>query len=162
MKKQEQQISKKQFLDYLFYEVGKQQYNFYLQCSKQDGGKTKWRKYSEVCFDAENEKNKWFIENCNQRQILPCEVVLDLEDKEKLEPTIKELKELNIYFYVYSTGSRGYHIHIFFNRVLTTQEKLAIIRHFHADEQKAVEKTLIALENATHWKSEKIKEELVL
>lgn len=154
----ETQISKKEFLDYLYYEVGNQKYDFYLQFSKQDGVKSKWRKYSEVCFDYEN--NKQFIEQCNQRQILPCEVVLDFEDKEKLEPTIKELKELVIYFYAYETGSRGYHIHIFFNRELTTQEKLAIIRHFGADEQKAVEKTLIALENATHWKSGKIKKEL--
>jgi hypothetical protein len=72
------------------------------------------------------------------------------------------LKQLKIYFYAYDTGSRGYHIHIFFNRELQTFEKLAIIRHFGADEQKAVEKTLIALENATHWKSGKIKEELTL
>ena len=153
-------MDKKAFLDYLFYDVGKQRYDFYLQCSKKDGIKTKWRKYSEVCFDCDNPKNKWFIENCNQRQILPCEVVLDFEDKEKLEPTIKELKELGVYFYAYDTGSRGFHIHLFFNRDMTTKEKLAIIRHFGADEQKATDKTLIALENATHWKSGKIKEEL--
>ena len=153
---------KKAFLDYLFYEVGKQQYNFCLQCSKQEGLKTKWKTYKEVCFNCDNPKNRWFIENCNQRQILPCEVVLDFEDKERLEPTIKELKQLNVYFYVYPTGSRGYHIHIFFNRALETYEKLALIRHFGADELKAKEKTLIALENATHWKSGKIKEELII
>ena len=153
-------MDKKAFLDYIYYELGKQQYDFYLQCSKQDRVMTKWRKYSEVCFDCDNPKNKWFIENCNQRQILPCEVVLDFEDMTKLEVTLKELKGLNVYYYSYKTGSRGFHIHIFFNRVLEHFEKLAIIKHFGADEQKAVEKTLIALENAVHWKSGKIKEEL--
>lgn len=142
--------------------MGKQNYNFYLQCSKENGIKTKWRKYSEICFDYEDKKNKWFIENCNQRQILPCEVVLDLENKERLTPIIDELKQLNIYFYTYETGSRGVHIHLFFSRELTRQEKLAIIRHFGADEQKAVKKTLIALENAVHWKSGKIKQEIIL
>jgi hypothetical protein len=155
-------MDKKQFLDYLYYEIGGQRYDFYLQVSSQEGLKTKWRKYSEVCFESEEPKNKWFIENCNQRQILPCEVVLDLEDKEQLEPTLEELKQLKIYFYAYATGSRGYHIHLFFDRDLIPQEKLAIIRHFKADEQKAIEKTLIALENAKHWKSGKLKEVLSL
>jgi len=153
-------MDKKVFLDYLYYELGKQQYDFYLQCSKKDGVMTKWRKYSEVCFDCDNPKNKWFIKNCNQRQILPCEVVLDFEDMTKLEQTLTELKGLNVYFYNYTTGSRGFHVHIFFNRVLERSEKLTIIRYFGADEQKAVEKTLIALENALHWKSGKIKQEL--
>ena len=153
-------MDKKAFLDYLFYEVGQQRYDFYLQCSKDNGVKTKWKRYSEIFFDSDNPKNKWFIENCNQRQILPCEIVLDLEDKERLTLILEELKQLTIYFYAYDTGSRGMHIHLFFNRDMTTQEKLAIIRHFGADEQKAVEKTLIALENAIHWKSGKIKEEL--
>ena len=154
-------MEKKEFLDYLYYEVGKQSYDFFLQVSQEEGIKTKWKRYSEICFNCDEPKNKWFIENCNQRSILPCEVVLDFEDKERLEPTIAELKELSVYFYAYETGSRGYHIHIFFDREITTREKLAIIRHFKADENKAVEKTLIALENAKHWKSGKIKRELV-
>ena len=154
-------MNKKEYLDYLFYEVGQQRYDFYLQYSKENGIKTKWKRYSEVCFDVDKPENKWFIENCNQRQILPCEVVLDLEEKEQLKPILEELKTLDVYYSVYETGSRGYHIHIFFDRDLTTHEKLAIIRHYKADEMKAVEKCLIALENATHWKSGKLKKEVI-
>ena len=150
----------KQFLNYLFYDFGKQKYDFYLQYSEKEGIKTKWRKFSEICFDLENPKNKWFIEHVNQRQILPCEIVLDLEEKDQLKPTIEKLKETSAKFYVYETGSRGYHIHIFFNHNLTTIQKEAIIKYFDADIQKAGEKTLIALEYAPHWKSGKLKQEV--
>lgn len=150
----------KQFLDYLFYEIGQQRYDFYLQCSEKEGLKTKWRKYSEICFDYGNPKNKWFIEHCNQRQILPCEIVLDFERKDQLKPAIERLKKFELKYYVYSTGSRGYHIHIFFNRDLTKREKENIIKYFDADIQKAGVKTLIALEHSKHWKSGKIKQEI--
>jgi len=153
-------MENKAFLDYLYYDVGKQQYNFFLARAYLDKeGKpkySKWRAY----LDAQSDDR--FIANCNQRSILPCEVILDLESKERITPILAELKQLNLYFFAYDTGSRGYHIHLFFNRDMTTQEKLAIIRHFGADEMKASEKTLIALENATHWKSGKIKEELMI
>ena len=151
-------MDKKCFLDYLFYSLGKQNHDFYLQYSQEEGVKTKWRKYSEVCVDCENPKNKWFIENCNQRQILPFEVVLDLEEKERINPIVKELKERELIFYVYLTGSRGYHIHIFMKRELTEREKLNMIKQFNADTQKASGKCLISLEYAPHWKSNKIKD----
>jgi len=150
----------KEWLDNLFYNVGQQKYDLYLQYSKKDGIKTKWRKYSEICFDCENPKNKWFLEHVNQRQILPIEIVLDLEEEGQLKPTIEKLKKLGIIFYVFSTGSRGFHIHIFFTRELSKKEKLRIIKYFEADTQKASKKCLISLEYAKHWKSGKIKQEV--
>lgn len=146
------------WLDYLFYDIGKQNYDFYLQYSKKDEIMTKWKKYSEVCFDYENPKNKWFLEHCNQRQILPIEIVLDLEEKNQLKPTVQKLKKFNLMYYIFGTGSRGYHIHIFFNKELTSEEKSKIINYFGADTQKASNKTLIALEFAPHWKSGEIKQ----
>lgn len=148
---------KREFLDYLFYNIGKQKYDFYLQFSQKDGKMTKWKRYSEVCFDYENGKNKWFIEHCNQRQILPIEIVLDLEERNSIYNIVKELESFNVIFYIYETGSRGYHIHIFFKRELTQKEKIYIIEYFGSDIQKAYDKTLIALENSKHWKSNKIK-----
>jgi len=146
------------WLDYLFYKVGRQQYDFYLQFSEKDGIMTKWRKYKDVCFDFENPKNKWFLEHCNQRQILPCEVVLDLEEKGQLEPVLTKLDKFRYTYYVFSTGSRGFHVHVFFNKEITPQEKSRIIAYFGADPQKASSKTLIALEFSKHWKSGKIKQ----
>jgi hypothetical protein len=150
----------KSWLDKLFYQIGKQNYDFYLQYSEQEGIKTKWKKYSQVCFDPEDPKSKWFIQHVNQRQVLPIEVVLDLEKKEQLRPAIEKLKSMDATFYVFETGSRGYHIHIFFNRELTEKEKLRIIKLFGADTQKASSKCLISLEYAPHWKSGKIKQEV--
>jgi len=150
----------KDWLDYLFYNVGQQKYDFYLQYLEKEGINTKWKKYSEVCFDCKNPKNNWFLENVNQRQILPIEVVLDLEEKEQLKPVIEKLKKLDMIFYVFSTGSRGFHIHMFFNKELPKKEKLRIINYFGADTQKASKKCLISLEYAKHWKSGKIKREV--
>jgi len=153
-------MDKKSWLDYLFYKVGQQKYDLYLQYSKKNGVKTKWRKYSEICFDYEDPKNKWFLEHVNQRQVLPIEIVLDLEEEKQLKPTIEKLRKFGIIFYVFSTGSRGFHIHIFFNRELSEKEKLQIIKHFGADPQKASKKCLISLEYVPHWKSGKIKQEV--
>ena len=145
-------------LDYLYYNIGKQQYDFELQILEKEGRISKRKKYSEICFDIDNKNNQWFIKKCNQRQILPNEIVLDLESKDQFNPIIKELKEMNIIFYVFSTGSRGYHIHLFFDRELTEKEKLDVIRHFASDEQLSSKRHMIALEFVSHWKSGKIKE----
>src|SRR3989344_539455 len=95
----------KPWLDYLYYNIGKQQYDFELQILEKEGRISKRKKYSEICFDIDNKNNQWFIKKCNQRQILPNEIVLDLESKDQFNPIIKELKEMNIIFYVFSTGS---------------------------------------------------------
>ena len=157
-------MNKKSWLDYLFYQIGNQQYDFYLQYSKKDKINTKWKKYSEVIFPVdfdgtcEDKKIQWFFENVNHRQILPNEIVLDLEEKELLNPAIEKLKEWSWDFSAFATGSRGYHIHIFMKRELTEREKLNIIKQFNADTQKASGKCLISLEYAPHWKSNKIKD----
>src|SRR5262245_18756031 len=135
----------KAWIDTIFYDIGKQQNDFYIQWSDKDGIEvagskithSKWKKYSEVCFDPSDSKNRWFLEKANQRQILPIEVVLDLESEEQLQPALEKSKEMDLRFHVFSTGSRGYHIHLFFNRVLKEAEKLSLISYFGADPQKA-------------------------
>jgi DNA primase catalytic subunit len=152
----------KSWLDYLYYGVGKQKYDFYLQYSEKDKINTRWKKYSEVCFDCEDPKNNWLLKHINQRQIFPIEVVLDLEEKQQLGPVIKKLREFDIIFYVFATGSRGFHVHLFFKRELSKEEKLQIINYFGADTQKASKKCLIALEFSKHWKSGQLKQEVQL
>ncbi len=153
-------IGIKPWLDNLYYNLGNQQYDFFVSGLKKtvDGTKsTRWRKFSEVVFPLgidEEYKLSWV----NQRQILPNEIVLDLENKSQLKPISKELKKLGINFYVFSTKSRGFHIHIFLDRELNEEQKLSVIKYFGADSQKAGNKTMIALEFAPHWKSNKIKE----
>lgn len=154
-------LEKKGFLDYLYYSVGGQQFDFFLQYSdKEKDIHSKWRKYSEVCFDFEDWKNRKFIEQANHRQILGNEVVLDLEEKESLPKITKTLDEWGYPYYVYETGSRGFHIHLFLKKKLNEAQKLSIIEYFGTDKQKCHEKTLIALENTPHWKSGKLKKQV--
>ena len=86
--------------------------------------------------------------------------MLDIEEKKGITKIIKKLKNLDVPFYIYFTGSRGYHIHIFFKKELITEEKTKIIKSFRADPQKDGERTMIALENVPHWKTGKLKEEV--
>jgi len=158
--------TKKSFLDWLYYNVGRQSQDFELCYIWKDNGdtkSTKWKKFSEsiffVDFDGycEYNKIKWFFEKCNQRQILANEIVLDLENKENYKIILNKLIEEKLFFRAYSTGSKGFHFHLFFDRVLNSWEKETIIRYFNCDIQKSSNKTMIALEFEPHWKSGKPK-----
>ncbi len=156
-------------IDNLYYDLGKQNFDFFLCGTYMKNGErlfTKWKRYSECIFPIDFDgacpdwKTQSFFEQINQRQIFPNEVVLDLEEKEQLEPTIKKLKEWGIKFKVYSTGSRGYHLHCLFEDSMNEEDKRRLINSFGADVQKNSDKTMIALENYPHWKTGKIKEEI--
>jgi len=158
-------MNKKEWLDNLFYKIGKQQHDF-LVCGLRKDKKgntqsTKWRKYSEVCFPIdpwEDYKIPWI----NQRQILPIEIVIDLETTEGIKEKINKLKEWNVEFFLFATQSKGYHIHLFFKQTFKPEEKSAVIKFFGGDLQKDANKTMIALEHTPHWKSGKIKQEVFL
>jgi len=153
-------MNKKEWLDYLFYGIGHQNFDFKLSgMKKKENGEvfsTKWKKYSEICFKLDLDED-YKIRYINQRQIFPNEVVIDLEEKDKIKEVIQSLKKYFESFYVFETGSRGYHIHIFFRRPLSERQKLKIIRKFGGDEQLASQKHMVNLEWAEHWKSGKIK-----
>jgi len=158
---------KKKILDNLFYNIGKQQFDF-LVCGlkKRDGEiiSTKWKKFSDAVFPIDFDgtssdyKEQNYFDNINQRQIFPNELVLDIEDPKKLNPIIKKLEIIGLIFQTYKTGSRGYHIHIIFKENIEEREKMFYIKKFGVDEMKAYTKTLIALENVPHWKTGNLKE----
>lgn len=155
-------MNKKEWLDILYYDFGKQKHDFRISGLFKKGNEvisTKWKKYSKVCFPL----NPWDykkLNKINNREILLNEVVVDLEEKKFLRPVIKKLKELKFKFSIFNTHSRGYHIHIWFNKPLGFEEKNLLIKRFLGDEQKAYQGTTIALEYAKHWKSGKIVEEV--
>lgn len=159
--------TKKGWLDKLYYQIGKQQYNFRVNGLKKDNEgnviSTKWKKFSEAVFPIDFDgtckdwKKQRFFEDINNREILPCEVVIDLEDRLKIIDVRKRLLEDGLKFYVFTTHSRGFHIHIFFKEDLDNEQKLAIIKRYDGDEQKANQGTTIALEFSNHWKSRKRK-----
>jgi len=164
---------KKALLDKLYYTIGRQNYDFLLAGTFEKNGKkgfTKWKKYSECVFpiDFDGKCTDWkkekFFEQINQRQVLPNELVLDIEEKNKIAPIVKVLaKSKHIEeFHIYDTGSRGYHIHLFFKEKVEEDEKKFLINYFEADIQKASEKTLIALEDCPHWKTGILKKEVTV
>lgn len=152
-------MNKKDWLDILFYDIGKQQYDFLisgLKRTKKGDVSTKWYPYIEkvmILNTWEDYKLKWV----NQRQVLPNEVVIDLEERNSLNSVLELLDSHNETYYVYDTGSRGYHIHIFFKKALTEKQKLNFIKKNGGDIQLAGVKHMINLEFAEHWKSGKIK-----
>ena len=164
----EELIKKKAWLDKLYYEINKQQ-DFFLSGTYLANGEklfTKWKKYSECVFpiDFDGSCDDWkaqkFFEQINQRQILPNEVVLDIEDPKQLPNILQQLKKWDWEFKVFETGSRGYHIHLFNSEDFTTDEKEFIITKLGADIQKGSEKNMIALENFPHFKTGRPKTEV--
>jgi len=156
-------MNKKAWLDYLYYDVGKQHYDYFLGGLKlmPDGEikSHKWQTYSETCFGlvvGDPENKLWWI---NQRQILPNELVLDIEIKLDIEELKRKLNLFGILNYsIFDSGSRGYHIHIFSKSEITETIKSFFCKMFGADIVKSGNKTMIALEYCPHWKTGKIKE----
>ena len=155
-------MQRKVWLDKVYYDIGKQQYDFKvcgLQKKEDDEIiSTKWRKYSEVIFPVDFDED-WKIQWINNREILPIEVVIDLEDKKTILDIMKRLERDDLTYYVYETGSKGFHIHIFFTETLTNEEKLDIVKRYGGDEMKSHQGTMIALENCPHWKTGRMKKE---
>jgi hypothetical protein len=117
-----------------------------------------------------------FINVATHRSILDIEIVLDVDDKgvygsieENAKYIYNKLKILgfdNIFFY--STGSKGFHIHCFdfYLRSLNSTERVnfrtKLLSKFNCDILKSSENTFIAIEGVPHWKSGKIKNEVII
>ncbi|MDD4110187.1 MAG: hypothetical protein PHS54_01385 [Clostridia bacterium] len=156
-------MNKKIFLDYLYYEIGKQQYDFKISgLNRTDKGNksTRWFKYSEKIMPLNPDEN-YKIEWINQRQILPNEIVVDLEERNTIKEVLEKIKSYDHTNYkIFDTGSRGYHIHLFFPKELTEKQKEKYLQRLGADTQLNSNKHMINLEYAKHWKSGKIKIEV--
>ena len=170
LKSPSKNLSKKGWLDYLYYKTGRQQTNFFVCGTYSKDGKpgfTKWKTYldSVAVIDMINHTETWeerkYFEAINQRQILPHEIVLDIEDPKELNPIIENLRKWGWNnCFIFKTGSKGFHIHIFGNRNMTIEEKEAIVGKLGTDIQKCSEKNLIALEYCPHWRTGNLKEEI--
>ena len=148
-------MDKKTQFDKLHYEKDKQQGNLELAFAFKDNEGnpkwSKWRKYLDVQSDEK------FLEKANNRRILPNEIVIDIEEPERFDELLKQVKKDFQFYSAYFTGSKGYHIHLWFDEPLTPEEKKTIIEKYGADLQKATDKCMIALENCPHWKTGKPK-----
>ena len=81
----------------------------------------------------------------------------------KVKNNCKILNKKGVKYDCYSTGSRGYHIHLYIKDLLFMEKeerrtfRLNLITFFGAERQKASDGSPIALEGVPHWKSGKIK-----
>jgi len=107
-----------------------------------------------------------FLEKANHRQILPIELVFDLDEKPTLEDFNKLCDHLDSYgesYFGFFTGSKGYHIHSFnYDLVNIPQQhtkflKEHILEEWNADLHKSSDKVMIAMEYQAHWKTGKQK-----
>jgi len=129
---------------------------------QRDKDKPKWTKHQKVLLLWESDKGMEFLGRVNCRQILPCEIVLDMDNdvsEKKLNEICDILDKYGFPFKAYFTGSKGFHIHIFDDDLAKYSEQSRYkIRHFliskfGCDTMKASEKTMIALENVPHFKT---------
>lgn len=110
-----------------------------------------WKKWNE-CDDKERQQ-------ANLRTIFPNEVILDIEEEPQLQPILNQLDEKAIKYLLCKTGSRGYHIHIFYynlheySKDIRNAIRKKIIKQYNTDETKASENTLIAITNRPHFKT---------
>ncbi len=152
----------------LYYNIGKQNSNFRIfhNFINPDGSKgfSKWVYYLDA---TEEQKVK-----ATHRTLLKNEVVLDFDPlknetikqlKERVKSVYNDLKNRKINFNCYSTGSRGYHIHIYIKNMLSLTQlqrmemRNEFINYYKAEAQKNTENVPIALEHVPHWKSGKEK-----
>src|SRR3990167_9073 len=105
-----------------------------------------------------------FLDTVNNRQILPCEIIIDIDESPSITKAMLVIDRLNthgIRWKLYATGSRGYHLHVWIKDLLllTPDERtiirLKLLRNIGAglDLQKTTERVMIALEGAPHWKT---------
>jgi len=109
-----------------------------------------------------------FLDKVNHRQILPHEIILDLDDKEaidRFQEVCDVLDEKGETYYCFHTGSKGYHIHILDHKLVLMPEnyvkkiRTSLYKLFSIplDFHKSSSKVLIAMENTAHWKTGKTK-----
>lgn len=162
-------MNKIEYLDYLYYKIGKQTCNFELQIQNQDKFMSKRRDYLSTFSDG----NAFWLDKANARTLLFNEIVFDFDpEKGESEQKFFERMKLNIYkileynwtYWGLFQSNRGLHLHCFSNRLflMTPSERKdyrqKLLSTFGADVQKASDKITIALEFAHHWKSGKPKE----
>ena len=129
--------------------------------NKQAGTRDKtWFKrlhYSEL---SPEEKNQ-----ANLREQLPDEIILDLEEADRMEGLKQQLIQDGISFSLWKTSSRGYHFHIVFPTLTEyageqrKQIRKSLIEHYGCDT--SVAQNFIALEGRLHFKTLTQKKHLV-
>lgn len=159
-------------LDRVFYDYGKQQQDFFMQILyKKPNGITiasPRKKYIEMAlYDYDDVLKEKFLDEANNRSILGKEVVIDIDDPSIIDNSMEKIRKDQLNYLLYRTGSKGYHIHIFFPNLPFNDEedrcnmiewRTVLVRRYGGDMMKVFNNSMIALEDAPHWKTGKKKQ----
>lgn len=157
---------KKRHIDTLYYDYAMQDEDFRLAYTYHRGSVrywSKWYNYLEV------QASKKLIIKVNNRTQLKTECVIDIDPRpeeenrafnKRHERALKIIKTLNeIKWRDYSTGSRGYHIHIYkrdiayMTKIQREKWRSNLIMLCGGDPMKRGDNVMIALEGTPHWKT---------
>jgi hypothetical protein len=115
-----------------------------------------------------------FLDCCNQRTVLDIEILIDIDKgrgKWGIEQTakflVRRLRDRGIEHTVWFTGSKSYHISVLIPKLREWTEeqqraaKEMFLRSLEVDTQKVSTGSMIALEECKHYKSGKVKSEVL-
>jgi len=160
-------ISKKLWLEQIANKYG----DFKIAFSKKVNGEHVYYKHRSVIECSSDENLYYMFDICNHRQILPYEIIIDLDDEKAIAGVDKICNLLGNYketYFCFKTGSKGYHIHIISNDFIDVdgikedfKKKIKLILYtdikillgYDIDQHKASSNVLIAMENVPHWKT---------
>jgi len=141
--------------------------DFKVTYSFKKGLDTIWCKHRSVIDCSCTEEGLRFLAKANHRQILPFEIILDMDDNptlERMNEICTNLKKNGFKYKAFFTGSKGYHIHIIDNKI-ATYHRLArehyrwkLIERYGCDNMKKSDACLIAMPSFPHWRTGKMKE----
>jgi len=153
--------TKKKIIDHIYYDIGKQHTNFRLCYANKGRRFSRWIPYIEA------QSNDWFINRCNQREILKQELVLDLDEgtyKDYLN-LIKQLNSKGWKFHAFATKSgRCRHIHIIDNKLIRNKKitktvlREYLINKYKCDSSLKIDTHMIPIEFCVHWKTGEVKD----
>lgn len=120
---------------------------------------SRWRSVLE-CWESK-EGLKW-LKTVNNREILPIEIVLDIDENvniDRVNRICDKLEKYGVHHTAYFSGSKGYHIHILsyklgeYTKRQREMIRTVILEKLNCDPQKKSEHGTIAIECCPHWRT---------
>ena len=145
--------------------------DFKIAFSKKVNGEHIYYKHRSVIECSSDESLYYMFDICNHRQILPYEIIIDLDDEKAIAGVDKICELLDNYketYFCFKTGSKGYHIHIISKAFIDVDgikedfkkqvrfkiySKIKKLLIYEIDQQKGSDNVLISFENILHWKT---------
>lgn len=143
--------------------------DFYITTRFDDDKRTKWVSVMQCWENIDRRVNGrnglWHLQKATDMSCPENMIFFDLDEEpiiKNYEKLIKVLDEDNIPYWAYTSGGKGYHIHVVYSFGLLTKITKQILREkllsrFKADTHKSSYKHMILIPNEKHRKTGKTK-----